>query len=46
MSKLTNVSLLSDKSQTALAAPSAGAYPTADSNSVQTPTAPPQVRIW
>lgn len=38
MSKLTNISLLSHKSQTALTAPSTGAYPSADSNSVQTPT--------
>lgn len=38
MSKLTNISLRSHKSQTALTAPSTGAYPTADLNSVQTPT--------
>lgn len=38
MSKLTNISLLSHKSQTTLTAPSTGAYPSTDSNSVQTPT--------
>lgn len=36
MSKLTTVSLLSCKSQTALTAPTADAYRAADSNSVHT----------